>query len=82
MMFLKPKDAEFLNNLANAEESGLRDAVDNYGNETHFIGFIEGMVFVCVDIVGVWAAYKIASKASDAFCEFGKNAVSEFLHEN
>lgn len=82
MFSLKPEDAKILNRVANAEKDGLKNAIDNYANETHSIGFIEGMLFLGVDIIGVVATYKLACMASDGFCKFGEKAIGEFLQKN
>lgn len=79
MWKLTEEDAKALLDLATNGSDELNVAIDHLTDEEHFTGFVEGLIWLGVDAVGVFATYKLADAAADKWVNFAHKAIGEFI---
>lgn len=79
MWKLTEEDAKALTDLATNGSDKLNVAIDHLTDEVHFTGFVEGLIWLGVDAIGVFAAYKLADVAADKWTNFSSKSIGEFV---
>ena len=77
MKFISEDDAKVLEKVNNAENSELRDAITDYGDEHQWIGYQEGVLVTTVGIIGAYAALSLVTAITSKLDETFINSQSE-----